>query len=169
MGHTLATGYDRTVAWRASAKRTGKAASKKVRRRRRLLTLVLTLTVFVAAIVIAAQFIKPLLGGNAVADYPGPGTGEVMVTVPEGAGPKSVATELEDKKVVADADAFLKEFAASGGALSPGDFSMRNEMKNSDAVAVLLNKDQGKVMYVALNLIIDILYGVIDPRVRLEG
>jgi hypothetical protein len=25
------------------------------------------------------------------------------------------------------------------------------------------------VMYVLLNLIIDILYGVIDPRVRLEG
>jgi peptide/nickel transport system permease protein len=25
------------------------------------------------------------------------------------------------------------------------------------------------VMYVALNLLIDILYGVIDPRVRLEG
>jgi ABC-type dipeptide/oligopeptide/nickel transport system permease component len=24
-------------------------------------------------------------------------------------------------------------------------------------------------MYVALNLLIDILYGVIDPRVRLEG
>jgi ABC-type dipeptide/oligopeptide/nickel transport system permease component len=25
------------------------------------------------------------------------------------------------------------------------------------------------VMYVLLNLVIDILYGVIDPRVRLEG
>jgi ABC-type dipeptide/oligopeptide/nickel transport system permease component len=25
------------------------------------------------------------------------------------------------------------------------------------------------VMYVLLNLMIDILYGVIDPRVRLEG
>jgi peptide/nickel transport system permease protein len=25
------------------------------------------------------------------------------------------------------------------------------------------------VMYVALNLIIDILYGVIDPRVRIEA
>jgi len=25
------------------------------------------------------------------------------------------------------------------------------------------------VMYVALNLMIDVLYGVIDPRVRLEG
>jgi dipeptide transport system permease protein len=25
------------------------------------------------------------------------------------------------------------------------------------------------ILYVALNLLIDILYGVIDPRVRLEG
>jgi peptide/nickel transport system permease protein len=25
------------------------------------------------------------------------------------------------------------------------------------------------ILYVALNLVIDILYGVIDPRVRLEG
>ncbi len=25
------------------------------------------------------------------------------------------------------------------------------------------------IMYVALNLLIDMLYGVIDPRVRLEG
>ena len=25
------------------------------------------------------------------------------------------------------------------------------------------------VMYVVLNLLIDVLYGVIDPRVRLEG
>ena len=135
----------------ASAKRSGKVHSKKVRRRRRFLALVLTLALFVAAIVVVAQFIKPLLGGDTVADYPGPGTGEVTITVPPGAGPKSVATELQAKKVVANADAFLKEFAASGGALSPGDFSMRTEMRNSDAVAVLLNKDQGKVMYVALN------------------
>ena len=131
--------------------RTAKGPSKKVRRRRRFLALVLTLTVFVVAIVVGAQFLKPLLGGDAVADYPGPGTGEVSITVPPGAGPKSVATELQNKKVVANADSFLKEFAASGGALSPGDFTMRTEMKNSDAVALLLNKDKGKVMYVALS------------------
>ncbi|MET4096588.1 endolytic transglycosylase MltG [Arthrobacter sp. UYCu712] len=131
--------------------RTATGPSKKVRRRRRFLALVLTLTVFVVAIVVGAQFLKPLLGGDAVADYPGPGTGEVSITVPPGAGPKSVATELQNKKVVANADSFLKEFAASGGALSPGDFSMRTEMKNSDAVALLLNKDKGKVMYVALS------------------
>lgn len=135
----------------ASSIRTAKGPSKKVRRRRRFLALVLTLTVFVVAIVVGAQFLKPLLGGDTVADYPGPGTGEVAITVQPGSGPKSVATQLQEKKVIANADAFLKEFAASGGALSPGDFTMRSEMKNSDAVAVLLNKDKGKVMYFALS------------------
>jgi UPF0755 protein len=135
----------------ASVVGNGTGPSKKARRRRRFLALILTLAVFVAAVVVVAQFIKPLLGGDALADYPGPGTGEVTITVPNGAGPRSVAAELQDKKVVASADSFLKEFAASGGALSPGDFSMRNEMKNSDAVAVLLNKDKDKVMYFALS------------------
>ena len=134
-----------------AAIRTSKGPSKKVRRRRRFLALLLTLSVFVVAIVVGAQFLKPLLGGDTAADYPGPGTGEVVITVPPGAGPRSVATELQDKKVVANADTFLREFMASGGALAPGDFTMRNEMKNSDAVAVLLNKDQAKVMYFALS------------------
>ena len=128
-----------------------KGPSKKVRRRRRFLALLLTLSVFIVAVAVGAQFLKPLLGGDTAADYPGPGTGEVLITVAPGAGPRSVATELEDKKVVADADTFLREFVASGGALAPGDFTMRKEMKNSDAVAVLLNKDQGKVMYFALS------------------
>ena len=141
----------RVVLAGGAAIRTSKGPSKKVRRRRRFLALLLTLTVFVVAIVVGAQFLKPLLGGDAAADYPGPGTGEVVITVPPGAGPRSVATELQDKKVVANADTFLREFMASGGALAPGDFTMRNEMKNSDAVAVLLNKDQAKVMYFALS------------------
>ncbi|MEN3345123.1 MAG: hypothetical protein V7635_1699 [Arthrobacter sp.] len=136
----------------AASIHTAKSPSQKVRRRRRrFLALVLSLALFVVAVVVGAQFLKPLLGGDTVADYPGPGTGEVTITVPPGAGPKAVAAELEDKMVVANADAFLKEFAASGGALNPGDFTMRQEMKNSDAVAVLLNEDHGKVMYIALN------------------
>jgi UPF0755 protein len=135
----------------AASIHTAKGPSQKVRRRRRFLALVLCLALFVVAVVVGAQFLKPLLGGDTVADYPGPGTGEVTITVPPGAGPKAVAAELEDKMVVANADAFLKEFAASGGALNPGDFTMRQEMKNSDALAVLLNEDHGKVMYIALN------------------
>lgn len=128
-----------------------KAASRKVRRRRRVLALLLTLSVFIVALVVGAQFLKPLLGGDTLADYPGPGTGEVRITVPPGAGPKAVATELQEKKVVANADTFLRDFLASGGALAPGDFTMRNEMKNSDAVAVLLNRGQDKVIYFALS------------------
>jgi UPF0755 protein len=134
----------------AGAARYDKGPSKKVRRRRRFLALVLSLTVFVVAIAVGAQFLKPLLGGDTMADYPGPGTGEVTITVEPGAGPRSVATELQSKKVVANADTFLKEFSASGGALNPGTFSMRQEMKNSDAVDVLI-KGQDKVMYFALS------------------
>jgi UPF0755 protein len=128
-----------------------KRQTKKVRRRRRFLAVLLALAVFTVALVVGAQFLKPLLGGNTLADYPGPGTGEVSITVPAGAGPKSVATELQEKDVVANADTFLKEFLASGGALAPGDFTLRKEMKNSDAVAVLLNRGQDRVMYFALS------------------
>ncbi len=142
-GHDLMAG--------AATIRTAKGPSKKVRRRRRFLALVLTLVVFVVAIVVGAQFLKPLLGGDTVADYPGPGTGEVAITIPAGAGPKSVATELQEKKVIANPDIFIREFAAAGGALSPGEFTLRSEMKASDAVAVLLNRDKGKVLYFAVS------------------
>ncbi|WP_346960165.1 endolytic transglycosylase MltG [uncultured Arthrobacter sp.] len=135
----------------AAALPTTKGPSKKVRRRRRFLALVLTLAVFVVAIVVGAQVIKPLLGGDKMADYPGPGTGSVTITVPPGAGPRSVAADMEAQKVIANADSFVKQFAASGGSLSPGTFTLRKEMNNADAVAVLLNKDQDKVMYFALS------------------
>lgn len=127
------------------------AASKKVRRRRRLLALLLTLVVFVTALVVGAQFLKPLLGGDSMADYPGPGTGQVNVSVETGEGTRSVATKLADQKVIANPDTFLRELSASGGTLAPGEFQFRQEMKNSDAVAILLGKEQGKVMYIALS------------------
>ncbi|MGY4542110.1 UPF0755 protein [Arthrobacter sp. UYNi723] len=125
--------------------------SKKVRRRRRLLALFLTLVVFVAAIAVGAQFLKPLLGNDKAADYPGPGTGEVIVSVQPGEGTRSVATKLESGKVVANADTFLQAFSSSGGTLSPGDYAFKMEMKNSDAVSVLLGTDKSKVIYFALN------------------
>jgi UPF0755 protein len=125
--------------------------SKKVRRRRRLLALFLTLVVFVAAIAVGAQFLKPLLGSDKASDYPGPGSGEVKVSVQPGEGMRSVATKLESGKVVANADTFLQAFTASGGTLSPGDFTFKSDMKNSDAVNVLLGHDRTKVIYFALS------------------
>ncbi|WP_284974548.1 endolytic transglycosylase MltG [Arthrobacter sp. efr-133-TYG-104] len=128
-----------------------KAAAKKARRRRRILALLITLVVFVTAIAVGAQFLKPLLGMDKVTDYPGPGTGSVTITVPAGSGPKQVAADLVANNVVANADAFVKEFVAEGGELAPGDFTFRTQMKNKDAAAILLNKDASKVMYFALS------------------
>ena len=125
--------------------------SKKVRRRRRLLALFLTLAVFVTAVAVGAQFLKPLLGSDKPGDFPGPGSGEVVVTVENGEGTRSVASKLETEGVVANADTFLQSFNASGGILAPGDFTFKSEMKNSDAVNVLLGKDQEKVIYFALS------------------
>ena len=125
--------------------------SKKVRRRRRLLALFLTLVVFVAAVAVGAQFLKPLLGTDKASDYPGPGSGEVQVAVQPGEGTRSVAAKLEAGNVVANADTFLQAFTASGGTLAPGDFTFKQEMKNSDAVNVLLGQDKAKVIYFALS------------------
>ncbi|TAP43980.1 endolytic transglycosylase MltG [Arthrobacter sp. S39] len=125
--------------------------SKKVRRRRRLLALFLTLVVFVTAVAVGAQFLKPLLGNDKASDFPGPGTGEVQVSVEPGEGTRSMAAKLESEKVVANADTFLQAFTASGGVLSPGDYTFKMEMKNSDAVNVLLGQDKSKVIYFALS------------------
>jgi UPF0755 protein len=135
----------------AAATPAPKVPSKKVRRRRRLLALLLTLTVFVAAVAVGAQFLKPLLGMDKVTDYPGPGTGSVTITVAPGSGPKLVASNLQSQHVIADADSFVAAFTAAGGELSPGDFTFKTEMKNSDAVNVLSGKDSSKVMYFALS------------------
>lgn len=125
--------------------------SKKVRRRRRLLALFLTLAVFVTAVAVGAQFLKPLLGNDKPSDFPGPGTGEVVVSVQPGEGTRSMASKLESEKVVANADTFLQAFMSSGGTLSPGDYTFKMEMKNEDAVNVLLGQDKSKVIYFALS------------------
>ncbi|MFJ5860151.1 endolytic transglycosylase MltG [Pseudarthrobacter sp. NPDC092439] len=125
--------------------------SKKVRRRRRFLALFLTLAVFITAVAVGAQFLKPLLGDSRPSDFPGPGTGEVQITVANGEGTRSVAAALEDERVIANADTFLQAFNASGGTLSPGDYTFKMEMKNADAVNVLLGEGSEKVIYFALS------------------
>ena len=125
--------------------------SKKVRRRRRVVALLLSLALFVTAAVVGAQFLKPLLGTDKASDYPGPGTGQVKVAVLPGEGPVSVAAKLEEARVVANAETFVSELAAAGGTLAPGEYDFKQEMKNADAVSVLLNTAQSKVMYFALS------------------
>lgn len=150
-GHEAYDGHGHEVLDSTVALAAAKVPSRKVRRRRRIVALLITLGVFVAAIAIGAQFLRPLLGMDKLSDYPGPGTGSVTVTVPAGSGPKAIAGELEEKHIVANADTFLKAFIAAGGELSPGDFQFKTEMTNADAVAVLQNQDASKVIYFALS------------------
>ncbi|WP_104138399.1 endolytic transglycosylase MltG [Arthrobacter sp. ZGTC131] len=125
--------------------------SKKVRHRRRVVALLLSLALFVTAAVVGAQFLKPLLGTDKASDYPGPGTGQVKVAVLPGEGPVSVAAKLEEARVVANAETFVSELTAAGGTLAPGEYDFKQEMKNADAVSVLLNTEESKVMYFALS------------------
>lgn len=126
--------------------------SKRVRKRRRSLAFFVILILFAVVVFFAVQAVKPMLGGLQAADYPGPGTGIVELVVPEGATGRTVATDLKEKDVVASEQAFLDALTAADGtaALQPGTFSMKTQMKASDAVAVLLAVSNDKVHYAAV-------------------
>jgi UPF0755 protein len=74
-------------------------------------------------------------------DYPGAGTGYVVVHVPSGASPTSFGPQLQQLGVVASARAFVlaAEHAQNPNGLLPGFYGMRKHMKASLAYAALLN------------------------------
>ncbi|WP_218711698.1 endolytic transglycosylase MltG [Arthrobacter sp. BF1] len=126
--------------------------SKRVRKRRRTAVFLVILVLFGAVVFFAVQAVKPMLGGFTVPDYPGPGTGTVKIVVPEGATGRTVASDLKANDVVASEQSFLDALSAAdgSGSLQPGDFTMKNQMKASDAVAVLLAVSDSKVHYAAV-------------------
>lgn len=126
--------------------------SKRVRKRRRSLAFLVVLVAFGAVVFFVVQMVRPMLGGFQVADYPGPGTGQVEVVVGAGATGRIVATELKSLDVVASEKAFLEALNEAGGtgAIQPGTFSMKSQMKASDAVGVLLAVSDDKVHYAAV-------------------
>jgi peptidoglycan lytic transglycosylase G len=74
-------------------------------------------------------------------DYPGAGTGQIVVHVPSGASPTSFGPQLQQLGVVASARAFVlaAEHAQNPNGLLPGFYGMRKHMKASLAYAALLN------------------------------
>ncbi|MFC8302466.1 endolytic transglycosylase MltG [Specibacter sp. NPDC057265] len=139
--------------------------SKRVRKRRRSLAFLVIFVAFCAVVFFVVQMVRPMLGGFQVADYPGPGTGEVEVVVGAGATGRIVATELKSLDVVASEKAFLEALNEAGGtgSIQPGTFSMKSQMKASDAVSVLLAVSDDKVHYAAvaqnlrINEVLDLL------------
>ncbi len=126
--------------------------SKRVRKRRRSLVFLIILVMFAAVVYFAVQAVQPLLAGFQTPDYPGPGTGTVEFVVPDGATGRSIANELKSEDIVASEGAFLDALKEVQGAaaLQPGTFEMKHQMKASEAVSVLLEKDANRVHYAAV-------------------
>lgn len=75
-------------------------------------------------------------------DYPGPGTGQVEVTIDIGATGTSIGQTLVEAGVVKSTEAFNRAFAANKAAPSirPGTYRLKKEMSASDAIAALLDE-----------------------------
>lgn len=87
---------------------------------------------------------------NGPEDYPGPGTGSVMVEIPEGADGQTIANILEDEGVVLTAEAFYQLSLVDDRfqAIQAGFYELQEEMSSDGAMAILsdrANRVEGKV------------------------
>lgn len=76
-------------------------------------------------------------------DYPGPGTGEVLYEVKQGASSTSIARELKAADVVRSVDAFTEAARAEekSRSVQVGFYPLKRQMKASDALAVLIDPE----------------------------
>lgn len=72
-----------------------------------------------------------------IADYPGPGDGDVQFTVEEGQGADVIAENLFKQKIIKSAAAFTSVVMANDAKLYPGTFSLKKHMAASDVLAIL--------------------------------
>ncbi|MBB5789076.1 endolytic transglycosylase MltG [Jiangella mangrovi] len=79
-------------------------------------------------------------------DFPGPGTGEVNVTIADGATISAMGATLFDAGVVASQDAFVAAADQNPDArgIQPGNYVLRSEMRAADAVAALVDGAGGE-------------------------
>ena len=135
-----------------SARRSDRADRDRRRRQRRrknitalVVVLVILAGIGVAVWKVGMPLIDDLRGTPEVAtdDYPGPGQGEVEVSIPAGATGAAMATILVEADVVASTGAFTEAFAANPDApsIQPGTYRLQLQMRAADAVAALINSE----------------------------
>lgn len=78
---------------------------------------------------------------GAVEDYPGPGTGQVTVVVPEGSSVDAIGDVLLDSDVILSTDAWEEATEADTRATSiqPGRYVLQRQMRAADAMELLIN------------------------------
>lgn len=117
------------------------AHRRKQRRRRTAVLLGVAALVLILAAVSVHYLggIRQLVSG--AADYDGKGSGEVTVTIPEGASGRDIAQILHKEDVVASAQAFENAFSGSSLAkgIQAGTYTLHKKMAASEALAMLLN------------------------------
>lgn len=115
----------------------------------------------ISGIIIAIAIVALLIGGGyfgvtkliawrdsrsnqstAIADYPGPGYGEVEFTVSEGQGAAEIADNLLKAEVIKSTAAFTSVVNANSSTLYPGTFTLKKHMAASDVIAVLSDTNQ---------------------------
>lgn len=122
------------------------AKQRKHRRRRSVVVLVLALALVGGAAFVVWSVVGGLFTGDSteetVQDYPGPGSGEVQLTVASGDTGGAIGQTLHDAGVVATVKAFTDAYAANPGATSiqPGTYALQLEMRAADAVNALLDE-----------------------------
>ena len=116
------------------------------RKRRRAIRTFFVLLLTLALISGGAYFAYTQLRGSSSSsttadDYPGPGSGQVVVTVYDGESGQQIGQRLVDAGVVKSLTAFIRAFDANKAAVSirPGSYTLKKEMSASGAIAALLD------------------------------
>lgn len=132
--------------------RTTRSQRRRRHRRRRRSRFGSMLAVVLSLVVVGGLLAIVFFGGRALfsgsfsdafgppEDYPGPGSGEVIVTIEPGASLRSIGTTLVEANVVASQEAFVaaaEENPAASG-IQAGDYTLLTEMKAADAVQAMI-------------------------------
>jgi UPF0755 protein len=108
------------------------------RRRSRLAPLIAGVAVLALAVAAVWAGLSYFKGA---ADYPGPGSGEVVVKIQPGDTATRIGDTLAAADVVASAKAFVSAAKAdpNSSSIQPGQYKLLKQMKASDALAMLLD------------------------------
>lgn len=120
---------------------------------RRLVVIVLALGVIGGGVAVAYKALRPVVEGFLESnDYPGPGTGEVRVTVEQGSGGSAIAKTLVDQDVVKSSKAFIEAANndSKSAGIQPGVYEMKKQMTAADAFAVLVDPENRLVTRVTV-------------------
>ncbi|QCX46689.1 endolytic transglycosylase MltG [Arcanobacterium haemolyticum] len=111
------------------------------KRIRSAMVLFFTCVLVVAATVVAVPYVKQVLNAQNVADFPGPGTGEVLIEIPEGSTGTTMGEILAKANVVASSRAFIDAFKSDprSASIQPGSYKLKLKMSGQGAVSALLD------------------------------